>query len=228
MVDFCALYRRGHCVDGNGVCAIFSTGRRFWPLAAAARPSAASPRLNSSIALVWRLHRRTLLAWAAGFAVLGAVIGDLAKTGAEQLAASPQLASLLARLGGNSGVSDGFLTVGISMIVEIAAVYAIMATLQMQSEETEARADHVLATPVSRLRWAASYVLCSGRHIVVLAAFSVPAGLTYGLSVGNVGYELPRVLAAAMVYLPAIIVMAGIAMALYGLHRLTFLSWGAL
>jgi ABC-2 type transport system permease protein len=63
----------------------------------------------------------------------------------------------------------------------------------------------------------------------VLAAFSVPAGLTYGVSVGNVGYELPRVLAAAMVYLPAIIVMAGIAIALYGLMpRLTFLSWGAL
>jgi ABC-2 type transport system permease protein len=193
-------------------------------------PARASPRLNSSIALVWRLHRRTLLAWAAGFAVLGAMIGNLAKTGAEQLAASPQLASLLARLGGTSGVSYGFLTVGISMIVEIAAVYAIMATLQMQSEETEARAEHVLATPVSRLRWAAGYVLIMVvGTIVVLAAFSVPAGLTYGVSVGNVGYELPRVLAAAMVYLPAIIVMAGIAIALYGLMpRLTFLSWGAL
>ncbi len=63
----------------------------------------------------------------------------------------------------------------------------------------------------------------------MLAAFSVPAGLTYGLSVGNVGYELPRVFAAAMAYLPAILVMAGIAMALYGLiPKLTFLSWGAL
>ncbi len=193
-------------------------------------PAAASSRLNSPASLVWRLHCRGLLAWAAGFAVLGAVIGDLAKTGSEQLAASPQLMNLLASLGGASGVSDGFFTVSIMMVVQIAAVYAIMATLQMQSEETEGRVDQVLATAVSRLRWAVSYVLLAVvGSAVVLAAFSVPAGLTYGLSVGNVGYELPRVLAAVMAYLPAILVMAGIAMALYGLTpRLTFLSWGAL
>jgi len=32
----------------------------------------------------------------------------------------------------------------------------------------------------------------------VLTAFAVPAGLTYGLSTGNVGYELPRVLVATL------------------------------
>jgi ABC-2 type transport system permease protein len=100
----------------------------------------------------------------------------------------------------------------------------------MQSEEVEAHVDHVLATPVGRLRRAASYVpLTVVVTIAVLAAFSVPAGLTYGLSIGNVGYELPRVFAATMVYLPAILVMAGIAMALYSLMpRRTFLSWSAL
>lgn len=193
-------------------------------------PSAASPRLRGPVSLAFRLHSRSLLVWAAGFAVLGAVIGDLAKTGAEQFTASPQLMNLLARLGGSSGVSDGFLTLFVLIMVEVAAVYAIMSTLQMQSEETEARVDHVLATSVSRLRWAASYVLLTAvGSVIVLAAFSVPAGLTYGLSTGDVGYELPRVFAAAMAYLPAILVMAGIAMALYGLiPRLTFLSWGAL
>jgi ABC-2 type transport system permease protein len=102
--------------------------------------------------------------------------------------------------------------------------------LQMQSEEKQARIDPVLATAVGRLRWACSYLLLVVvGTTVVLAAFSVPAGLTYGLSIGNVGYELPRVFAAAMVYLPAILVMAGIAMALYGLvPKLTFVSWGAL
>jgi ABC-2 type transport system permease protein len=65
--------------------------------------------------------------------------------------------------------------------------------------------------------------------VIVLAAVGLPAGLAYGLSTGNVGYELPRVLAASMVFLPAIWVMAGIAVALYGLiPRFTFVSWGAL
>ena len=193
-------------------------------------PASASRRLRSPAALVWRLHRRSLLAWGVGFAAFGVVTGDLAKAGADQLATSPQLTSLLARLGGTSGVSDGFFTLALSIVVEIAAVYAIVTMLQMQSEEKEARVDPVLATPVSRLRWAGSYLLLAVvGTTVVLAAFSVPAGLTYGLSVGNVGYELPRVFAASMAYLPAILVMAGIAMALYGLiPKLTFLSWGAL
>jgi ABC-2 type transport system permease protein len=127
-------------------------------------------------------------------------------------------------------VSDSFFTLALTIVVEIAAVYAIVTMLQMQSEEKEARVDPVLATPVGRLRWAGSYLLLTVvGTTVVLAAFSVPAGLTYGLSVGNVGYELPRVFAASMAYLPAILVMAGIAMALYGLiPKLTFLSWGAL
>jgi ABC-2 type transport system permease protein len=44
-----------------------------------------------------------------------------------------------------------------------------------------------------------------------------------------VGYELPRVLVATLAYLPAVWVVAGIAMALYGLvPRLSFVSWGAL
>jgi len=193
-------------------------------------PASAAPSLRSPAALVWRLHRRSLLAWAIGFAAFGVVTGDLAKAGADQFAASPQLTSLLARLGGSSGVSDGFFTLALTIVVEIAAVYAIVTMLQMQAEEKEARIDPVLATAVGRLRWAGSYLLLAAvGTTVVLAAFSVPAGLTYGLSIGNVGYELPRVFAAAIVYLPAILVMAGIAMALYGLvPKLTFVSWGAL
>ena len=157
------------------------------------------------------------------------MIGNLAKTGAEQLAASPQLANLLARLGAPRSQLRIFNRWYIDDCRDSCRLRR-HGHAAMQSEETEARAEHVLATPVSRLRWAAGDVLIMVvGTIVVLAAFSVPAGLTYGLSVGNVGYELPRVLAAAMVYLPAVSVMAGIAMALYGLMpRLTFLSWGAL
>jgi len=193
-------------------------------------PATASPRLRSPLALAWRLHRNTLLAWAAGFAMYGAVFGSFAKTPSDLLTTNPQLVSLFANRGGSTGLSDSFLTLVLTIVSEIAAVYAIMATLQMQSEETEARLDPMLATPVSRLRWATSYVLLAAvGTAIVLAAFSLPAGLIYGLSIGNVGYELPRVLAAAMAYLPAIWVMAGIAVALYGLMpRFTFVSWGAL
>jgi len=64
----------------------------------------------------------------------------------------------------------------------------------------------------------------------VLATFGMTAGLTYGLSGGGgVSRELPRVLAAALAYLPAIWVLAGIAAALYDLlPRFVIVSWAAL
>jgi len=189
-------------------------------------PATASPSLRGPLALAWRLHRSTLLEWVAGFALYGAVFGGFAKSVADLLTVTHQFAIP----GGITGLSDSFLTSILGLSALIAAAYTIMAILQMQSEETKARLDSVLASPVSRLRWAASYVLLAAvGTVIVLAAVGLPAGLAYGLSTGNVGYELPRVLAATMVYMPAIWVMAGIAVALYGLiPRFTPVSWGAL
>ena len=230
LVDLRALHQLGHRADRRAFAISSRRDVGAGILRPRLGPAAASPRLRSPLALAWRLHRGTLLAWTAGFAVYGAVFGGFAKTASDQLAGNLQLKNLLAQMGGSSRLSDGFFTLVLVIFGQIAAVYAIMATLQMQSEETEARLDPVLATPVSRLRWATSYVLLAAvGTAIVLAAFSLPAGLIYGLSIGNVGYELPRVLAAAMAYLPAIWVMAGIAVALYGLMpRFTFVSWGAL
>lgn len=193
-------------------------------------PARASPRLRGPLALAWRLHRRTLLAWAAMFAVYGVMIGYLAKTSADLLASNQQLANLFAHFGGSSAYTDALFTLSFTFLGWIAAAYAITATLRLQSEEVERRVDHVLATAVSRLRWATSdLALVVIGSVVVLVAFGLPAGLTYGLSTGNVGYELSRVLVATLAYLPAVWVIAGIAMALYGLvPRLSFVSWGAL
>jgi len=164
------------------------------------------------------------------FAVYGVMIGYLAKTSADLLATNPQLANLFAHFGGASAYTDSLFTLSLTFLGWIAAAYAITATLRLQSEEVEGRVDHVLAASVSRLRWATSdLAIAAIGSVVVLTAFGLLAGLTYGLSTGNVGYELPRMLVATLAYLPAIWVVAGIAMALYGLvPRLSFVSWGAL
>jgi magnesium-transporting ATPase (P-type) len=92
------------------------------------------------------------------------------------------------------------------------------------------RSEALLATAVGRLRWATSHLLFAVvGPAVTLAAAGLVAGLTYGLSTGDVGEGLPRVLASTVVQLPAVWVLAGIAAALFGLlPRLTFLSWATL
>lgn len=193
-------------------------------------PVRTSHRLGSPLALVWRLQRGALFAWGALFALLGIMIGYLAKSSVDLLAANPQLANLFAYFGGASAYTDALFTLALTLVGWIGAAYAITATLWLQSEEAEKHVDHVLAASVSRLRWATSDVaVVMIGSALVLVAFGLPAGITYGLSVGNMAYNLSRLLIATMVYLPAIWVMAGIAMALYGLApRLSFVSWGAL
>ena len=193
-------------------------------------PAKASPWLRGPLALAWRLQRRSLFAWAALLALYGILIGYLAKTSADLLAANAQLAHFFALFGGASAYTDTLFTFSLTFAGWIAAAYSIAATLQLQSEEAEGRVDHVLAASVSRLRWVGSELaLVVIGSATVLAAFGILGGLTYGLSTGNVGYELPRVLVAALAYLPAVWVIAGIAVVLYGIvPRFAVLSWGAL
>jgi ABC-2 type transport system permease protein len=193
-------------------------------------PATAAPSLRSPLALAWRLHRGLLLAWTAGLAVMGAVIGSVADSVNDMAAESAQLKDMLQRLGGEKALSDAYLA-GVMVIFALAAAgYAIQATLRLRTEEEGLRAELVLATAVSRRQWAASHLLFGllGPTVALLAA-GLAEGLTYGLVGGDVGRELPRVLAGTLVQLPAVMVLSGLAMALFGLApRLASLSWAAL
>jgi ABC-2 type transport system permease protein len=190
----------------------------------------ASPGLRSSLALAWRLQRGMLFGFTVVVILGGVLIGFIAKAAADQMATNQQFMDMLAQISGNAPAGDSFFTIFLIVIGYAATIYAILAALKMQSEENELHADAILATPVSRLQWAASHLaIAIIGSTALLAVFGLVAGITYGLSMGNVGNELPRVLLASLAYLPAVWIIAGIAVALFGLiPRLTIVSWGAL
>ena len=65
--------------------------------------------------------------------------------------------------------------------------------------------------------------------VLMLAAAGAVSGATYGAMVGNIAGETPKVVGAALVQMPAVWVVAAVALALFGvLPRLTSLSWGVL
>ena len=181
-------------------------------------PATASPGLRNPLALAWRLHRGTLLAWTVGAAGFGAALGGVAQSASDQLNASAQLHNLIARMGSNMRPVDGFFALIIYLLGQVISGYAIQAALRLRYEEVVMRADPVLVTPVSRLQWASSHLFFAAiGPAVVLAALGLSMGLVYGLSTGDVGNALLRLPAATMARLPAVWVMAGIAAALYGL-----------
>ena len=193
-------------------------------------PATASPYLRSPLTLAWRLHWRLLFGWSAGFAVAGIVLGGVTEAASEIANDNPQLQAIFERLGGQTGLADAYLSATMGLLGLVASGYAIQAALRLRSEEEGLRAEPVLATAVGRLRWAMSHLLFAVvGPALTLAAAGLGAGLTYGLSTPDLGEELPRVLAGAVVQLPAVWVLAAIAAALFGLlPRLTSLSWAVM
>jgi ABC-2 type transport system permease protein len=193
-------------------------------------PAQAVAGLRSPFALAWRLHRPALLGWAAGFAVVGAAVGSVAQGVGELLTDNPQLADLFTRIGGQQRLVDAYIASTMGVVGLLAAAYAVAAALRLRSEETGLRAEPILATSVGRTRWARSHLAFAAvGPAVLLATAGLAAGLMHGLRTGDVGTQLPRVLAGALVQLPATWVLAGIAVALYGfVPRLAAASWAAL
>ena len=193
-------------------------------------PAHAGSALGSPLGLAWRLHRGSVVGWAAGLAVLGAVYGGAAEGIGDMLQGNPQLLEIFEQLGGRQGLTDTFFSAAIGIIALITAAYAIRAVLRLEVEEERVRAEPVLATATPRIGWAWSHLFFGVLGpVLILAVAGIVAGATYGAMVGDVGGQVPGVLGAAMVQLPAVWVLTGAAMALYGLApRYAALSWGFL
>ncbi|MTD58452.1 ABC transporter permease [Amycolatopsis pithecellobii] len=190
-------------------------------------PAAGSARLRSPLALAWRLHRGLLTGWAAGFAFAGALFGALASGIGGLVGDSAQVRESFERLGGASGLVNAYIAAIAGIFGMIAAVFAVQANLRMRSEETAFRLEPLLATGVGRLRWAASHLVFSLLgSALLLAVAGTFAGLLHGLRVHDVSGELPAVLGATFAQLPAVWVVAGISVLLFGfLPKYANVSW---
>ena len=181
-------------------------------------PPRAPVWLRGPLGLAWQLQRGTLAAWTGGFAVIFAASGAAAQGIGSLLGGSAQLRQAFTRLGGHAGITNAYLAAIMSLAGLAAAAYATSAVLRLRSEETEGRADPVLATSAGRLRWAFSHLTVAVAGTAgLLAIGGCAAGLGYGLRAGAVGTQVPRLLGAALVQLPAALAVAAVAVAAFGL-----------
>ncbi|GGM63542.1 exporter of polyketide antibiotics [Longimycelium tulufanense] len=193
-------------------------------------PETAAPSLRSPLGLAWRLHRASLAWWTVAFAVVGVVLGGIAD-GMRALATdNPQLRQLIAAMGGEKGIIDSYFSSMMGVLGLVATIYGLQAALRPRAEEVGLRAEPLLATPTTRLRWLGGHVVFALVGVVVpLAAGGAAAGLVHGLRTGDAAEETPRVLAGALAQLPAVWVTVGIAVALFGLlPRMVGVTWAAL
>jgi ABC-2 type transport system permease protein len=186
--------------------------------------------LAGPLGLAWRLQRAALLGWAVGLFVLGAMFGGVAGAVGEVVDQTPQLEEIFRQIGGEQVMVDAFFSTTMAMVGLLTAGYVIHATLRLRAEETGLRAEVVLATTVTRTAWATSHVgvaICGA--VVLLVSAALGAGLVHGGRTGDLAGQVDTLLAAAAVQLPAVLVLAGLTVALVGLApRATVLAWVAL
>ncbi|MFB7219800.1 ABC transporter permease [Streptomyces sp. NPDC056227] len=185
------------------------------------RPGPATGRISTAFGLALRLQRGALIGWTLSFAAVGAVFGGLTGGAADLVGTNEKTKEIFERMGGQAGLTDAFLAAMVGMLGMVAALYIVASVLRLHGEETAGRAEPVLAGGVSRIGWAAGHlVIAFGGAALIMAV----GGL--GLAAGY-GHELPAVLGASLAQLPAVWLLGGLTVLLYGaLPKAAVASWG--
>ncbi|MFD0662977.1 ABC transporter permease [Thermocatellispora tengchongensis] len=184
----------------------------------------ASRALTTPIGFALRLHRGMLIGFAAGMMVLGMSYGPFLGD-VEEMFRDVELFSEAAQMGGATFV-DSFITMIMTVLAIVAAIYVVIATLRPRAEENAGRAEPVLATRLSRAGWLASHLtvaLAGGSVMILLAGLMLAAT---GAPTVNESGLFGEIMAASAVYIPALWVTAGLAAALVGwFPRAGALAW---
>lgn len=184
-----------------------------------------SGALTTPFGFAVRLHRGLLAGFAAGGVLLAAMYGSILGEVERMVAEIAALGDLIAEVGGDT-VLDSFASMIMIVVTSLSTVYVVLAALRPRAEENSGRAEPVLATGLSRTRWAGSHLLVAllgGTLVQVLSGLAFAA--TGAASAGDAEL-LPRLVAASVAYVPALWVAGGVAAALYGWSlRAAPLAW---
>ncbi|SHN88215.1 ABC-2 type transport system permease protein [Geodermatophilus obscurus] len=189
-------------------------------------PPAAARALLSPLGLALRLQRGALAGWTIGLVLLGLVYGGLAESVETLFADNPEARAFLPDA---ASLVDAYLATTSATTALLAAAYAVSAVLRARGEEAAGRAEPLLAAAVSRPAWLGSHatVALLGSAVVLLASGATTAAVR-AAATGD-GAEFGRLLAATAAYVPAVWVVAGVALALFGLlpRAATATAWAA-
>ena len=190
-------------------------------------PPVASAALVRPGGLALRLQRASLAAWTVGLGLAGVSYGSVGQDVRDLIGDNNAFEDIIAQGGGS--LTDAFFTTSLLMLALIAGGFAISSTLRLRSEEVGGRAEPLLATGLGRTRWVTSYLAVAlAGSAALMAAAGFGMGLTYGLSVSDLG-QVGRLVGAAVAFVPALWVLVGVTLVLFGFApRTTAVAWGVL
>lgn len=187
-------------------------------------PAHASRALLTPWGLADRLLRGTVIVTTLGTMFFGVAMGSLASYLDDMFEGNPALAEWIAIEG--TDLTGEFAVVILSYVLIAPIILSVSSILRLKSEEESGRLAELLVAGRSRsallVGWLAAVVV----HTVVatlLLGLSVGAGVALGADEPE---RIGELILAAALHLPAIVLIAAVAVALYGLlPRLTGGAW---
>ncbi|MFK4104273.1 ABC transporter permease [Streptomyces sp. NPDC019531] len=177
-------------------------------------PADARPGLLSPLGLIRRLQRGAVWGWAIGMLGFGLVFGAVSGS-VDDLEGSAL--EWYRRMGGTDEIADAYLTSIVSMAAMAIAACTVQLLLRVRAEEPEGMLESVLATAVSRPRWALSQVLSTWLTATgLLLLFALGMGLTAGQVLGDTAGQLRGLTGAVLAQLPGTMVISGCVTAAVG------------
>ncbi len=188
----------------------------------------AAASLGRPVGLAFRLQRGSLVGWSTGVLLVGVAYGSIADSIDEFVKDNKALTDIIAARGG-AGLADSYLAMSLRILALVGAGFAVQSVLRMRSEETSLHAEQVLATPVSRQRWAISHlVVALFGSLVMLIVAGLSVGISAAAVTGRIG-TASTALGAAIAYAPALWVLVAATVALVGLApRAAAAAWAFL
>ena len=185
----------------------------------------ASRSLLGPVGLAWRLQRTAFFAWLAGLLGFGLVFGSVMDSATT---ATGSMREWYQNMAATDDMLHALTTSFMELAGMMAAIYAVQVLLRMREEEARGRLEPVLATAVTRLHWAMSYLVTTVLGaVVLLLAFATGMALTAGQMLGDTSGLLREMTAAALAQVPAVLTVAAAVVAVFALlpRRAVTVSW---
>ena len=170
--------------------------------------------LSSAAGLAWRQLRSGVMAWGLALAGFAVAFGSLAEEMNETIEQLPEVARWMAIAPG--ALTDSFAAVMLLYLSLGTAALVLAGVLALLREEEAGTGALVVVAGTSRTRWTGTWLL-----VVVVGALVVQALVGFALGVGvavSTGEQtrVGSLTAAALGYLPGVLVLGGLAAALVG------------
>ena len=162
-----------------------------------------------------RLWRGTTIGWAIGLASMGLIFGMISKSISDAVSQNEGVADVFSRLGAGQFSARAYLGVTFIFLSALIGVIAGNFVASSRADEADARLDHVIVRPVSRVRWLGDRVAIAAIAILLLGLISGIGGWV-GIVAEDAGVGFGRMVLAGLNLVPPGLFVLGIGTLAFG------------